>query len=167
MKTFLKYSLLMAVVLVSMVTLTSCGGSDGDDPGNKINVTTGVHRIDVEFSGDTDGWGLQTIFIGSYRDQSNVYLYENGQKINEYAGSFMGKEFRKYSVETDAECDLFQVTVTATIKNLAAGTFTVTLRGYVNGQQKNMKVYEFKPDTQTIVKSCVFSAEDIGTDMMK
>ena len=77
----------------------------------------------------------------------------------------MGKEFRKYSVETDAECDLFQVTVTATIKNLAAGTFTVNLRGYVNGQQKNMKVYEFKPDAQ--VKSCVFSAEDIGIDMMK
>lgn len=165
MKTFLKYSLLMAVVLVSVVALTACGGNSDDDPGKRINVTTGVHRIDVEFSGVADGWDLQTMFIGAYKDQTNVNLYENGQKINETAGSFMGKVFRNYSVETDADCDIFQVTVSLILKNSAAGTVTVTLRGYVNGQQKNMKVYEFKPDAQ--VKSCVFSAEDIGIDMMK
>ena len=167
MKKLFSIMFMAMVAMVCVTTFTACGGSDDDDAlgTDYSDVSIGSHRIDVEFSGVTDGWDLQTMFIGAYKDQTNVNLYENGQKINETAGSFMGKVFRNYSVDTDADCDIFQVTVSLILKNSAAGTVTVTLRGYVNGQQKNMKVYEFKPDAQ--VKSCVFSAEDIGIDMMK
>lgn len=163
-KTF-KY-LMMAMMAVVCMTFAACGGDDkDDDPGNVVKTTTGVHRIDVEFSGATDGWSLQAMFIGTHGNTSSVELYENGKKVGtDVPGTFVGDTFRNYSVETDASCDLFEVTLSA-IPMTNPGTFTVTLKGYVNGKQTNMKVFEFKPDAQ--VKGCIFYSEDFGADMMK
>ena len=157
---------MMAMIVAVCVTFAACGGDDkDDDPGNVVKTTTGVHRIDVEFSGATDSWSLQVMFIGTHGNTTSVDLYENGKKLGtEVPGTFIGDTFRNYSVETDASCDLFEVTLSA-IPKTNPGSFTVTLKGYVNGKQTNMKVFEFKPDAQ--VKGCIFYSEDFGADIIQ
>lgn len=155
--------LVMAIVAVVCVTLTACGGDD--DSENVVKTSTGVHRIDVSFSGDTSGWDCQALFVGTHGNTHDVKLYENGKDVTETPGGFAGQGFRDYSVETDASCDMFVVTVTSLRNSASAGTFTITLKGYVNSKQTNMKVYEFKPDKQ--VKSCVFYSEDLGADLLQ
>ncbi|MBE6258286.1 MAG: hypothetical protein E7103_10090 [Prevotella sp.] len=157
---------MMAMIVAVCVTFAACGGDDkDDDPGNVVKTTTGVHRIDVEFSGATDSWNLQVMFIGTHGNTTSVDLYENGKKLGtEVPGTFIGDTFRNYSVETDASCDLFEVTLSA-IPKTNPGSFTVTLKGYVNGKQTNMKVFEFKPDAQ--VKGCIFYSEDFGADIIQ
>lgn len=154
---------MMAIVAVVCVTFTACGGDD--DSENVVKTSNGVHRIDVSFGGDASGWNCQAMFIGTRGNTHDVKLYENGKEVTETPGAFAGQGFRDYSVETDANCDMFVVTVTGLRNSTSAETITVTLKGYVNGKQTNMKVFEFKPDKQ--VKSCVFYSEDFGADVLQ
>lgn len=163
MKKYLNLLMMLLMVAVSM-TVVSCGGDDDDDKG--VSTTVGVHRIDVEFSGDTSGWNLQALFIGSYQNSTNVTLYENGKVLTTDMNSYIDKAVRKYSIESESKCDMLQTTITAILDEGIPGTFSVTLRGYVDGKQTNMKVFEFTPGNSHAI-SCVFSAEDVGMDMMK
>lgn len=164
MKTFLKYSLLMAVVLVSMVALTACGGNSDDDlPDNYIELIEGVHRIEVSFSG-SDQWRVSTMFLATegYRGTD---IYENGQKVNETAGGYYCEELRNYIVETGKKCNSLSVTIVLNpYSKLSSGDIEITLKGFIDGKQTNMKVWNVKASDP---KSMTFSCQDIGADIIQ
>ena len=66
---------------VTCVTFTACGGDDGDDNQSDGSTGIGVHRIDVQFSGNTTECNALNIFYAIKADGSYASLYENGNKL--------------------------------------------------------------------------------------
>ena len=157
--------MMLALMMAAVFTFTACGGDDDDDlPDGYVKTTEGVHRIEVSFDGNTTGWNCDATFIGTY-GTSAVKLYENGERVGDEYG-YSDNKLRGYTIETDAKCDLMSVTVILSHSSFASvEPITVTLKGYVNGKQTNMKVVEV-PANETN-KGIVFSAEDIGADLIK
>ena len=153
MKTFLKYSLLMAVVLVSVVALTACGGNSDDDPGKRINVTTGVHRIDVEFEGNTTPWTTTVGFSAVKASASGMgaQLYENGKELNMSAGSWSEDTFRSYSISTDDRCQTLccVLYIRPNTHSTTLEPITIRMRGYVNGNQKKEQTFTIEDNNKT------------------
>lgn len=164
MKQLFRYSMMLAVMVMAVLTFTACGSDDKDDlPDGYVKTTEGVHRIEVSFDGNTTGWNCDATFIATY-GTATVNLYENGKQVGSAYG-YSSSEVRDYAIETDAKCDLMSVTVILSHSSFASvEPITVTLKGYVNGKQTNMKVVEV-PTSETN-KGIVFSAEEIGGDLI-
>lgn len=162
------YSMMTAIMTMAAFIFSACGGDDKDDiPDGYVKTTEGVHRTEVSFSGNTAGWSTSLTFIAVYGDGTHgkVKMYENGKQISDNGG-FSSEEMRSYAVDTDAMCDMMSTTIILTHESFGSvEPITVTLKGYVNGKQTNMKVVEIS--ASETYKGIIFSAEDIGADLVK
>lgn len=158
----IKY-LMMAVAAIVCMTFTSCGGDDDKDdiPGDYKELKEGVHRIEVYFSGSNQ-WRITAMFVASH-GLNGTDIYENGQKVNQTSGAYYNEELRNYVVETGKKCDQFNLTLLMDPLSSTSGDIEVTLRGYIDGKQDNMKVWTIKASDP---KSMVFSCQDIGADII-
>ncbi len=166
MKKYVSCIMMLAMMAVVCSTFTACGGGDSDDdiPGDVVKTTTGVHRIEVTFSGNTTGWEGQIMFIATNGKSYNVPLYRDGNLLST-DGGYSTEELKNITIDTEKTCDLMQVSVTLmNMSHRTVSPVTVTLKGYVNGVQKNMKVVEF-PATETL-KTIIFYSENIGADLI-
>ena len=156
-----KYVLSLAVLAMSVCLYTACSSSSSDDdnvPENYVKTTEGVHRIEVSFNGDTDGWETSLTFIAVYGDGSHgkVKIYENGNLVGE--SSYQTKELRFYSVETEKKCDQMSLTIAATRDSKEADkSMTVTLRSFIDGKLVKSKTATFSANEYA--KSIVFDSE--------
>ena len=157
----------MAMMAAVCVTFAACGGDSDDDDipggGTAVKLKEGVHRIEVSFKGSTD-WRASLMFVATYHDESSQ-LYENGKKVGITSGLYSDGGIRDYAVESDARCD--DMSLAISLNPLVVddpGEMEVTLKGYVDGKQTNMKVYTFKKGGYT---SAVFYAEDYGADYIR
>lgn len=159
MKTFMKWSMMTLLVMLTMCLFTSCGG-DGDDDllEGYVKTTEGVHRIEVTFDGDIDGFKTSLLFIAVYGDGSHgkVKLYENGNEVG--MGSYQVEELRNYAVETEKKCDQMNVAISASRDSKEAGrSMTVTLKSYINGKQVKSKTVTFSANEY--YNSIIFDSE--------
>ena len=153
----------LAMAIVAL-TFASCGGDDDGLPEDYVKTTEGVHRIEVSFDGSTTGWEGQIMFIATNGTSHNVAIYKDGS-LASTDGGFSTEELKDITAESEKACDMMQVSVTLmNMSHKAVSPVTVTLKGYVNGTQKNMKVVEI-PATETY-KTIIFNAEDIGADLI-
>lgn len=148
MKTFMKWPILILMAVVTMCFFTACGGDDKDDEEKREKTEVGIHRITVEFSGDLTGLDadIWVTAVEGVNDYSDIFM--DGVKVNEMPGAWSnGDESPKvqnYDLTSSADCNLMTATVSLYCRNLQ-NPVTVTLKGYVNGSQKNMKVIDCKP----------------------
>lgn len=126
---------LMAILCVS--TFVSCG--DDDEPGeDDSRLTIGVHRVDVEFEGNTTPW-LVTVGFSAVEAAENgigASLYENGKLLGGGEANYAEYVFRSYSVYTDDNCmglccviDCRTNTHTTPLEPIK-----IKLKGYVNNK---------------------------------
>ena len=160
MKNLYRYSAVLTVMVMAMLCFTACGGSDDDISGDVVKTTTGVHRIEVTFSGNTTGWSADLMFTATLGTTGYSNIYEDNQKVNDSPGGWFVSGIRNYTIYTDAACDLMTLTLMVSSggnKNLEP--ISVTLRGYVNNVQTNMKVIDYKPGDPR--KSDMFAADNL------
>lgn len=160
----IKY-LMMAVLTVVCMTFTACGDDDKEyDPGyGKTELLEGVHRIEVSFK-NAENWRASVMFIGTYHEEA-AELYEDGEKIGRGKGYYVDGGVRNYNIESEAKCD--DMVVTLSLNPLVMddpGELEVTLKGYVNGKQTNMKVYTVTKDGY---RNITFYAQDYGADVIR
>ena len=165
MKKLFRYSMMLAVMMAAVFTFTACGSDDKDDlPDGYVETQTGVHRIEVAFDGNTAGWEGQIMFLATNGTSHNVAIYKDGSLVGT-DGGVSTEELKNITAESEKACDMMQVSVMLmNMSHKAVSPVTVTLKGYVNGTQKNMKVVEI-PATETY-KTIIFNAEDIGADLI-
>lgn len=165
MKKYFSYIMMMVMMTVVCVIFSACGGDKDDDlPEGYVKTTEGIHRIEVTFDGNTAGWEGQIMFLATNGTSHNVAIYKDGSLVGT-DGGFSTEELRNITAESEKACDMMQVSVTLmNMSHKATSPVTVTLKGYVNGIQKNMKVVEI-PATETY-KTIIFNAEDIGADLI-
>ncbi|MBR3078246.1 MAG: beta-barrel fold lipoprotein [Prevotella sp.] len=157
--------LMMAVCAVMCVTFAACGGDDDKDDisGDYQELKEGVHRIEVYFSG-SDKWRVVATFLATH-GYGGTDLYENGQKVNKTAGGYYSEELRNYAVETGKNCDQMVATIQLDpLSKSTSGDIEVTLKGFIDGKQTNMKVWTVKADAP---KTLVFYCQDIGADLIQ
>ena len=156
----------MMVVLMSVVvaSLTACGGDDGEDvPGTESGseMNAGVHRVDVQFSGDTSKCDLTCTFYGMGADGKWVKVYENGKLLTPQYGSmelgiFEIKEFRDISVQTENKCIGFNVTISIfSQEDAVAEDIKVTMVGYIDDKQINTQVFTLPAGKRTMLATFV------------
>ena len=159
MKTFMKWSMMTLLVVLTMCMFTACGGNGDDDLLEAyVKTSEGVHRIEVSFDGDTDGWKVSLLFIAVYADSSHgkVKMYEDGNKVG--MGSYQAEELRSYSVETEKKCDQMNVAISASRNSKDAGkSMIVTLKSYINGKQVKSKTVTISANEY--YRSIIFDSE--------
>ncbi len=147
--------LLMAVMMaVAVPMLTACGSDDDEettewkDPNAP---TVGTHRIDIVFSGATQGWEVYAGFTGT-PENGDVYtgaeLFENGVRLEKDTPNWLCSELRNYSITTDNHCiGLWLVLTINRDDRKTLEPMTVTLTGYVNGKLTQQKSYTVTNDS--------------------
>ena len=162
-KNVLTNLMMMAMMALVSMTFAACGGDDKDDiPGDDKVLKEGVHRMEVYFSG-SDKWNISGSFTATY-GYGSTDIYENGKKVSEYAGVYDIDEFRDYVVETGKDCDQMVLTFATKPKSKSSEDLTVTLKGFIDGKQTNMKVYTIKANDP---KTMVFFCQDVGGDLIQ
>ena len=146
MKTFMKWPLLILMAVVTMFFFTACGGDDNDEQ-KREKTEVGVHRITVEFTGDITGLDADIWVTAVEGVDGKCDIFMDGVKVNEEPGIWSNDEeprVRNYDLTSSADCNLMSTTISLYCINLQ-NPVTVTLKGYVEGVQKNMKVIDCKP----------------------
>lgn len=155
-----KFSVLAMMAMMTMCMFTACGDDKDEDlPDGYYKTTEGVHRIEVTFEGDLTGWEGDMTFIAVYGDgtHGNVRLYENGQMVSDDGGYSTGN-LHNCVIETDSKCDQMGLTMMMEHSSLkSVSSVTVTLRSFINGQPKKVKVVNFPASAS--YKSIVFDSE--------
>lgn len=151
---------------MSVCLFCGCSSSSDDDniPEGYVKTTEGVHRIEVSFDGDTDGFKTSLLFIAVYGDGSHgkVKMYEGGTEVG--MGSYQVEGLRTYSVETEKKCDQMNVAISTSRDSKEAGkSMIVTLKSYINGKQVKSKTVTFS--AKEYYKSIIFDSE-LDADML-
>ena len=145
MKTFMKWPILILMAVVTMCFFTACGGDD-DQKQEKTEV--GVHRITVEFSGDLTGLDADIWVTAVEGVDGRCDIFMDGVKVNEMPGAWSNADenpkVRNYDLTSSADCNLMSTTISLYCRNLQ-NPVTVTLKGYVEGVQKNMMEIKCNP----------------------
>jgi len=135
-----------AVAVVLSMTLAACGddgagssqSSSIPSDGEESNVLLGVHRIDVEYSGNTSGSDVTSTIYALKADATPSALFSNGNKMNldEVTHSWKGENFESVSVQSEDNCRIAAISVIISSRNLAPVTseVTATVSGYVNNK---------------------------------
>lgn len=135
---------MLAMMMAAVFTFTSCGGDDEEGDNGSESENIGVHRIDLQFSGNAAGCSADIFFYGMKPDGSYAALYENGEALvlDKTAHAWVTKEIRDMSVQTEDGCGALMVSVTITGPNgrSVASDVTVTAVGYVNGKRVKTQV---------------------------
>ena len=155
-----KYVFLLAMMAISVCVFCSCSSSSYEDniPEGYVKTTEGVHRIEVSFDDDTDGFKTSLLFIAVYGDGSHgkVNLYENGNQVG--TDSYESEELRSYVVETDAKCDQMNVAISTSRESKEPGkSMIVTLKSYINGKLVKSKTATISANEY--YKSIIFDSE--------
>lgn len=150
----------MAVLAMSVCLFCGCSSSSDDDnvPENYVRTTEGVHRIEVSFDGDTEGFKPRLTFIAVYGDGSHgkVKIYENGNMVGE--SGYQSEDLRNYAVETEKMCDQMNLTLAVSRNAKETGkSMTVTLKSFIDGKQVKSKTATFSANEYA--KSIVFDSE--------
>lgn len=129
---------------------------------------TGVHRITVEFEGNTELWEAEVMVKASPDVSDHCDIFENGIKINKYPSFafFENEPVRNYDFVSSADCNLMSIMLSIK-RNPSPPTrgsgeiepVRVIVRGYVNGLQKNMFVSYCDPHEGTDIS---FTADGLG-----
>jgi hypothetical protein len=135
--------MMLAMVAMTSVLLTACGGDDDDN--NGVDTAIGVHRIDVQFNDDAAGCSVMNYFYGLRADASYANIYENGKKLPLDASThtWSTEEMRNLSIQTEDGCVAIVGAINITSKNLKPidHDVTVTVVGYVNGKRIKTQVF--------------------------
>lgn len=160
MKLYLQYSMTVIIAMMTACMFTACGDDKDDNlPEGYVKTTEGVHRIEVTIEGDLTGWEGEMSFVAVYGDGTHgkVKLFENGQMVSD-DGIYSIETLRNCAIETDAKCDQMDMAMMIQHGSFkSVSSVTVTLRSFINGQPKKVKVVEF-PASQSY-KSIVFNSE--------
>lgn len=160
MKRYLKKTVFTIMAMMTVCMFTACGDDKDDDlPEGYYMTTEGVHRIEVSFNGDLTGWDGEMTFIAVYGNGTlgNVKLYENGQLVADNGG-YRIEALRNCAIETDAKCDQMNLgLIMEHSSSKSVSSITVTLKSFINGQQKKMKVIDFPANES--YKSIIFNSE--------
>ncbi len=124
---------LWSLVLLAVFALASCSSSD-ENKAPEPSKDTGVYRIDLSFSGDTDAVDFAAGFSGTKNKTETAQLFENGKKVelNEN-GVYAVTELRSYSVQTEDDGDALTVNFGLRQTNQASSV-TFTVKGYKDGK---------------------------------
>lgn len=162
--------MMMAVLMaVTVPMLTACGSDDDeDDPNEWVDPnanTVGTHRIDIIFSGATQGWEVYAGFTGT-PENGDVYtgaeLFENGVRLEKDSPNWLCSELRNYSITTDSHCIGLWLSLTINRDDRKTlEPMTVTLIGYVNGKLMQQKSYTVTNDSGTSVIIGFGSEKDV------
>lgn len=154
--------LLMAISFMTTAVFTSCGGDD-DLPGG--DSTSGVHRIDIQFSDDNAAkWKTTTIFYGMKSNSNYSLLYENGKQLPSTGNTYTWAtdEMRDISVQTEngSVAVIVSVIIRTFDMNPSDSDITVTFVGYVNNKKIAMRSYTLPAGK--MILTAEFSTEDGG-----
>lgn len=170
MKKYFKPLMLAVLMAVSVPLFTACG-SDDEEEKTEQGVAVGSHRIDVSFSGDTQGWDVGLTFLATaYYANGTPFpgMYENGKELEtSYAGTWKSYEMRDYSVSTGSNCQslLLTLAISKSYSESATGTITVHVRSYVDNKLKKEKTYSMSPADGTEKQITFFSVmEDVDSE---
>lgn len=140
----MKKNILVKLMMVAMVatmcmTFTACGGGDDDTSGGGENLTVGVHRVEMYFSDNAAGWAVNVTFAGARYSATNnsSTLYEDDVKLPIH----VFKEARTYKVYTDNTSQSLCCMANLRKRGTSPQPVTITMKGFVNGQQKKEKTY--------------------------
>lgn len=155
--------LLMAIAFTTSVVFTSCGDDDDDLPGG--DGTTGVHRIDIQFSdNNTAKWKATTIFYGMKSNGSYSSLYENDKQLPATGSThtWSTDEMRNISVQTENGSRAVIASIIIQTVNIkpAESDVTVTFVGYVNNKRIATRSYTLPVGKRILTAD--FSTEDGG-----
>lgn len=156
MKTFLKYSLLMAAVCM---TFAACGGdSDDDDIPGGGNAQIGVHRVDLHFDNALPQWSNVIIVCGVKPNSNFSKLYENGKELplismEDQNVGYVSEDVRDYSINTESGCGFIEAEVLmfSLDGKPAPHDVTVTAVGYVNDKRIYTKVFTLPAGSISLV----------------
>lgn len=154
MKKYISFVTMAVMMAVAVPMLIACGSDDDEetmewkDPNAP---TVGTHRIDIVFSGATQGWEVYAGFTGT-PENGDVYtgaeLFENGVRLEKDTPNWLCSELRNYSITTDNHCiGLWLVLTINRDDRKTLEPMTVTLTGYVNGKQTQQKNYTVTNDS--------------------
>lgn len=135
------------IVMLAMVSIafTACGGDDDEDNNQSSGTGIGVHRIDVQFSGNTAECNALNIFYALKADGSYAGLYESGKALQMDATTqtWHNEEFRPISIESEDGCGATAASINVTSKTMRpiSSDLTVTVVGYVNGKRIKTQVF--------------------------
>lgn len=152
--------MMLAMVAMTSVSFTACGGDDDDN--NGVDTAIGFHRIDVQFSDDAAGCSVINYFYGLRADASYANIYENGKllPLDGSTHTWSTDEVRNISIQTEDGCVAIVGAINITSKNLKPidHDVTVTVVGYVNGKRIKTQVFTL-PAGKTAI-SAAFSTSD-------
>jgi len=141
-KIFFTALMMLAMVAMTSVSFTACGGDDDD---NNENTNVGVHRIDVHFDDNAIGCRVISTFYGRYPDGSFSNLYENGKQLPTDATSHIwySYDIRDMSITTDDGCRAEAAIINLTTPSMRKldHDVTVTVVGYINGKRTKSQVF--------------------------
>lgn len=158
-KDIFRYMTLVMVAIVSM-TFMACGGADDDE----IDQTTiiGVHRIDVEFSGNIDECMATNVFYALKPDTSFGNIYEGGKQLQlePTSHTWTNKEIRAISVLSEDGCvgTIAGIIVISKNSEPISSDLMVTMTGYVNNKFLKKQVFTLPAGYTSI--SIPFSTTD-------
>ena len=111
--------------------------------------TTGVHRIEVEFS-DTTDWIGQCVFTAGFFKDMKKTLFEDGVRLNTTSEMYVEKKLRNYNVFSEEKCNVMAAGVSAFATSRYAKPLTIILRGYIDGKLTNTIKYMFLPKMEVM-----------------
>lgn len=145
MKKYISYIVMLAMLATVAMTFTACGGDDDDDSRSGSGTDIGVHRIDVQFSGNTAECNALNIFYALKENGSYANLYEGGKALQTDATThtWHNEEFRNLSIESEDGCGATVASINITSKNMRpiSSDLTATVAGYVNGKRIKTQVF--------------------------
>ena len=146
------YIRLCAVAIIIVVVITAFLSCDRND---EIPVTTwrttGIHRIEVEFS-DTAYWEGLCLFTAGYNAGSGKTLYENNKMLeNDSTGAYTERKLRRYNIYSEGTCNFMAVGISAMPRRLIAIPLKITFKGYIDDKLSNSATCEFLPEQESNV----------------
>ena len=169
MKKYISFMMMVVMMAMTVPMITACNSDDDENDPNEWTdsnaYTVGTHRIDIIFSGSTQGWEIHAAFTGTPED-GNVYtgaeMFENGVRLEKNSPNWLCSELRNYSITTDNHSIGLWLSLSIfRDERKTLEPMTVTLMGYVNGKLMQQKSYTVTNDSGTSVIIGFGSEEDV------
>lgn len=132
MKKYIYSTVMMLAMIMSVVCVTSCGGSD-DEPETPVNPSIGKHKVEISLSGDVNSFVVSYSFVGFTADGNVCPIYDadgNDRGLS-YTNSVDDSQWSSVMAYTSSNASYLKVGL-AVGSEEAGKTITVTFKGYVN-----------------------------------
>ncbi|WP_373201264.1 beta-barrel fold lipoprotein [Phocaeicola vulgatus] len=144
-----KFSLMGIVALIACAFLVSCGD---DDNGSGEIYKTGVHKIVVEQSGDTDAFALEVSF-GASSISASAKLYNDA---GEYVGETYGITMDKAKASCYTGDNAIYMTCSGAIHNIIdepGKKLKVVVTAYINDKEVNRLTKEYETAQEDLIET--------------